>query len=86
MGLSVPEVCSGLQSGLEHARTQLDSLVTHSVDLEKLRDPKAVSYAIRSSVMSKQYGCEQFLADIVAKACVSTLPKGKHDQLYEPIF
>lgn len=75
MGLSVPELVGGLQVALEHARTQLDALVVHSVDLEQLRNVDAVTYAIKASVMSKQYGCEDFLANMVATACVNTLPK-----------
>jgi len=75
MGVSVPEICSGLQAGLDHARKQLDSLVVHSVDLEKLRDVEAVTYAIKSCIMSKQYGCQDFLTKMVATACVNTLPK-----------
>ena len=47
-----------------------------SVDLEKLRDVEAVAIAIRASLMSKQYGNEDFLSKLVAKACVASLPKG----------
>lgn len=75
MGLSVPELCSGLKTGLEFARTSLEELTVHSVDLEKLRDPVAVAYAIKACFMSKQYGSEDFLSKLVAEACVSTLPK-----------
>merc|ERR1719434_259732 len=57
MGLSVPEVVSGLQVALDPAKTQLEGLVVHSVSLDKLRDPKEVAYAIRASLMSKQFGC-----------------------------
>ena len=46
------------------------------VDLEKLRDVEAVATAIRASLMSKQYGNEDFLSKLVAKACVASLPKG----------
>ena len=35
MGLSVPEVVSGLQTAMRYAQEQLDSLVVHTVDLEK---------------------------------------------------
>jgi len=44
--------------------------------LEKLRDVEAVATAIRASLMSKQYGNEDFLSKLVAKACVASLPKG----------
>ena len=41
MGLSVPEVVSGLKTAMAYAQEQLETLVVHSVDLEKLRDAKA---------------------------------------------
>jgi len=75
MGLSVPEVVSGLKTALTYAQEQLESLTIHSVDLEKLRDVEAVATAIRASLMSKQYGNEDFLSKLVAKACVASLPK-----------
>jgi len=75
MGLAVPEVVSGLNVALEHARQQLETLSVHNVALDKLRDIDAVAYAIKSSLMSKQYGAEEFIAKLVATACVNTLPK-----------
>lgn len=34
-----------------------------------LKDKQAVKKAIKSAVMSKQYGNEDFLADLIADAC-----------------
>ena len=31
--------------------------------------------AVRPAVMSKQYGYEDFLADLISKACISILPE-----------
>jgi len=75
MGLAVPEVVSGLKKAFQYAQEQLESLCVYSVDLEKLRDEEAVATAIKASIMSKQYGYEDFISQLVAKACVSTLPK-----------
>lgn len=75
MGLAVPEVVSGLRVALNYAQEQLESLCVYSVDLEKLRDEAAVATAIKASIMSKQFGYEDFISQLVAKACVSTLPK-----------
>jgi len=75
MGLSVPEVVSGLKTAMTYTQEQLESLTIHSVDLEKLRDPEAVAIAIKASLMSKQYGNEDFLSKLVAEACVASLPK-----------
>jgi len=74
MGLAVPEVVSGLRQALNYAQEQLESLCVYSVDLEKLRDEAAVATAIKASIMSKQFGYEDFISQLVAKACVSTLP------------
>ena len=76
MGLAVPEVVSGLRVALNYAQEQLESLCVYSVDLEKLRDEAAVATAIKASIMSKQFGFEDFISQLVAKACVSTLPTG----------
>merc|ERR550519_1776151 len=75
MGLSVPEVVSGLKTAMTYAQEQLESLTIHSVGLDKLRDVEAVAIAIKASLMSKQYGNEDFLAKLVAEACVASLPK-----------
>lgn len=34
-----------------------------------LRDEKAVQQYLRSAIMSKQYGNDEFIAELVAKAC-----------------
>lgn len=75
MGLSVPELVSGLSAALAFAAKELDDLVVHSVDLEQIRNVDSVKYAIKASLMSKQLGNEEFLSKIIAEACVSTLPK-----------
>jgi T-complex protein 1 subunit theta len=38
------------------------------------RDEKAVAEALKSSIASKQYGAEDILAPLIAKACISVLP------------
>jgi len=37
--------------------------------LEDLKDREAVTQVIRTTIMSKQYGLEDFLAGLVADAC-----------------
>lgn len=54
----------------------LEVLETLSVSkVENTRDAKDVERAIRSSVMSKQYGHEDFLTQLISKACISILPE-----------
>merc|ERR1719168_157801 len=38
------------------------------------KDMSSVQKAVRSAVMSKQYGNEDFLANLITKACISILP------------
>jgi len=45
-----------------------NTLTLHSV-------PSQVKRAIRTAVMSKQYGHEDFMANMIAKACISILPE-----------
>jgi T-complex protein 1 subunit theta len=75
MGLAVPELVSGLQAGLQKGLSEMNELVSHTVDLQQIRDVNAVKYALKASLMSKQLGNEEFLSNIIAEACVSTLPK-----------
>jgi len=46
---------------------------------EDIRDVANVTRYIKSTVMSKQLGYEDFIADMVAKACVQILPKNNQN-------
>merc|ERR550534_2940907 len=93
MGLSVPEIVDGFR--LAHAKAEeiLPQLVCDKV--KDIRDKEEVVKAIRSSIMSKQFGRpngfdnfkairssimskqfgnEDFIANLVAEACISILP------------
>lgn len=39
------------------------------------RDLASIKNGIRTSVMSKQFGQEDLLSDLISKACVSVLPE-----------
>lgn len=73
MGLSVTEVTEGYEQALKKALDILPGLV--SGEQKNLRDKEGVAKAIRTSVMSKQYGNEDFLANVIADACMSVLTK-----------
>jgi len=73
MGLSVTEVVEGYEQSCKKALDLLDGLV-----IDKLKDKKdkaAVTRVVRTAIMSKQYGLEDFLAQLVADACISVMPK-----------
>ncbi len=37
-----------------------------------------MAYCLRSALASKQFGFEDLLANIIAKACITVLPKNPH--------
>jgi len=72
MGLSVAEVTEGYELACKKALELLPSLSVGEV--KDMRSLKEVLPAIRTAVMSKQYGNEDFLAELITKACISILP------------
>merc|ERR1719393_51008 len=72
MGLKPTEVAEGFEMALEKALEILQTLSCYEV--KNTRDEESVKKAVRTAVMSKQYGNEDFLADLITKACISILP------------
>ncbi|NXW03175.1 TCPQ protein, partial [Fregetta grallaria] len=74
MGLSVSEasyiVIEGYEKACKKALEILPDLVCCSA--KNLRDIEEVASLLHTSVMSKQYGNEQFLAKLIAQACALT--------------
>merc|ERR1712170_34088 len=73
MGLSVTEVMEGYEQAMRKALDILPELVVSKV--QDLRNKSEVLPPVRSSIMSKQYGHEDFLADTITGACISILPE-----------
>lgn len=63
----------GYEAALEKALEILPSLVVYEV--KDIRNIDEVKRGIRTSIMSKQYGNEDFLAELVSRSCVSILPE-----------
>ncbi|XP_043748557.1 T-complex protein 1 subunit theta isoform X1 [Cervus elaphus] len=76
LGLSVSEVIEGYEIACKKAHEILPDLVCCSA--KNLRDVEEVSSLLHTSVMSKQYGNEVFLAKLIAQACVSIFPDSGH--------
>lgn len=72
LGLSVGEVIDGYKIALGEAHALLETLEAGRV--ADIRDRAAVRPLIRAAVMSKQYGHEDFLADLITDACLSAMP------------
>jgi len=72
MGLSPAEVIEGYNMACRKALEILPELVCYTV--KDLRDSTEVTRAIKSSLSSKQYGNEDFLSELIVKACQSVYP------------
>lgn len=66
-GLTPTEVAEGYERASKKAYEILPTLSCGKI--ENVHDKEAVTKAIRSAIMSKQYGCEDFLAKLVTEAC-----------------
>uniref|UniRef100_A0AAX7TEL3 T-complex protein 1 subunit theta n=1 Tax=Astatotilapia calliptera TaxID=8154 RepID=A0AAX7TEL3_ASTCA len=73
MGLSVSEVIEGYEKACKKTLEILSDCVCSSA--KNLHDINEAKSLIRTAVMSKQYGNEDFLANLIAEACVSIFPE-----------
>lgn len=73
LGVNVTDICEGYERGLEKVLEILPSLVCYEVD--DVRNLDKVKEGLKASIMSKQFGNEDFLVDLIAKACVAILPE-----------
>jgi len=76
MGLSPAEVIEGYDMACKKAMEILPELVCCSV--KDMRNFDEVSRALRPAIASKQYGNEEFLSDLITKACLSVFPQSGH--------
>ena len=72
MGLKPTEVASGYELALEKALSVLETCSCKEV--KDVRNESEVLPVIRTAVMSKQYGYEDFIAKLIVTACTSILP------------
>lgn len=69
-GLTPVEVCEGYQVALEKTLELLPTLTCHEIkDIKNSDEQQVIMQAVKSSIMSKQYGTEQFITDLVLNAC-----------------
>ncbi|XP_072932757.1 T-complex protein 1 subunit theta [Epargyreus clarus] len=73
LGVTTSEIAEGYERALDKCLEILPELVCH--EIKDYKNPAAVIPGIKPSIMSKQYGYEDFIAELVAKACVGILPE-----------
>lgn len=73
LGITTSEIADGYERALNKCLEILPELVCY--EIKDCHDLEAVKVGLKASIMSKQYGQEDFLSDIIAKACVSIIPE-----------
>ncbi|XP_037941537.1 T-complex protein 1 subunit theta-like [Teleopsis dalmanni] len=72
LGITTAEIADGYEKALNKSLDILPKLVCH--EIEDFRDVAKVKRCLNACIMSKQYSEEEFLTELIAKACVSILP------------
>ncbi|XP_047531253.1 T-complex protein 1 subunit theta [Vanessa atalanta] len=73
LGVTTSEIAEGYERALDKCLEILPELICHEIkDCKNVDD---VVNSIKPAIMSKQYGNEEFIAKLVAKACVAILPE-----------
>ncbi|KAJ8975256.1 hypothetical protein NQ317_012472 [Molorchus minor] len=73
LGVTPTEVADGYERALDKCLEILPNLVCYKI--KDCRNMNEAIKGIRTSIMAKQYGNEDFLAELVTKACISILPQ-----------
>lgn len=76
MGVHPSDVVLGFKQATAKAMALLDERVVHTV--EDPRNADQLALPLKSVIASKQYGFEDFLAPLVAKACIAVMPDGRN--------
>lgn len=77
MGLSPAEILGGYEKACDKALELLPSLVSYTA--KNVRDKAEMTMCLKSCIASKQYGHEDFFADLVAEACIEAVPEDRVD-------
>lgn len=73
LGITTSEIAEGYEKALDKCLEILPELVCY--EIKDYKNIQEVSKGIMPSIMSKQYGHEEFITGLVAKACVAILPE-----------
>lgn len=72
LGVTTAEIADGYQKGLVKALEVLESQILHRVDASAA-DATQLQQVLRTAIMSKQYGQEEFISELIHKACVAVV-------------
>lgn len=76
MGLSPAEVIEGYDMACKKAMEILPELVSYTC--KDLRDQNEIVKIMKPVITSKQYGNEEFLSELITRACLSVYPMNGH--------
>lgn len=79
MGLHPSEIIAGYDKAGRKAMEILQDLVVWTADKKDLRDEATLIKAMKSPICAKQHGVEDLLAPLVAKACLTVMPKNVYN-------
>jgi len=79
MGLHPSEIVAGYGEALNKAIEILDELTVFEAPAKDLSQVDVLSKGIKSVVAAKQYGSEDLLAPLIAKACLTVMPKNVYN-------
>eukprot|EP01116_Phalansterium_solitarium_P018895 TRINITY_DN5141_c0_g1_i1.p1 TRINITY_DN5141_c0_g1~~TRINITY_DN5141_c0_g1_i1.p1 ORF type:complete len:538 (+),score=160.84 TRINITY_DN5141_c0_g1_i1:98-1711(+) len=72
-GLHTTDIIAGYSKAGDKAQELLNELVMYK--LEDIRNEAEVAKALRSAIASKQFGYEDLLSPLIARACIQVCPK-----------
>jgi len=75
MGLHPSEIIEGYTKASRRVLVLMDELVSQTFSAEDLLNEEKLTQCMKWSIGAKQHGNEEFLAPLVAKACLSVMPK-----------
>lgn len=73
MGLHPSEILIGYEKAAKKSMELMDAIPTYQS--ENLRDQAELTRLIKSTVATKQFGLEEFLAGLIAEAAIHSMPE-----------
>ena len=85
MGLHPSEIIAGYSKAGKQALALIEKLFIESVPQEALQDLATLTRIVTSPIAAKQYGYESFLAPLVARACLTVMPRNPYNFLVDNV-